>query len=190
MLEPVEKDMRPRLASSVVCACMPCIRCTCTHGDTIRTQVGQHSKLTTTAMREAASVEGSNHSVECPAVNCSQGQAIVPCVAACAHGTAHCAGAQMCITSGGKRRSRAVQVLATMVAEVAMPHRLMQRTAGGSRCQSLVSGEAVQDDLQQRLRQGEQPTRLVLRKTALEVATHSINEVRYSARWTPIAGER
>ena len=29
VLEPVEKDMRPRLASSQTRACMPCIRCTC-----------------------------------------------------------------------------------------------------------------------------------------------------------------
>ncbi len=29
MLEPVEKDIRPRLASSQTRACMPCIRCTC-----------------------------------------------------------------------------------------------------------------------------------------------------------------
>ena len=44
VLEPVEKDMRPRLASSHTRACMPCIRCTCVCRD-IRHQLNHQHQL-------------------------------------------------------------------------------------------------------------------------------------------------
>ncbi len=43
-------------------------------------------------------------------------------------------------------------------------HGLVQGAAGRSDCQRLVAGHAVQDQLQDRLRQGQQPARLVLRR--------------------------